>query len=508
MNPIIKQIGKVSLTPKGDYKENEKYEILDIVNKNSKTYIAIQDVPENIDIENIEYWMTIATGPSGTIEDASAEVDDKVGTPSVELILEGTPQNRILKFVFKNLKGTPGKDFTYDDFTDEQIKALRIGLGSKYLIGPNDGTWAEIFNDYSRNTSKASHSHVEGLDNNIESSGIAAHVEGFSNECSGHHSHVEGNNNSVSGQDSHAEGVNNVVSSNYSHAECYENQVSAPNAHAEGYKNLAAGNSAHVEGKNNTADGVASHCGGENNKARTYCETVIGCFNEYPQYPNQTIKEYSNNIFTIGNGNSDDDRNNCFKIKFNGDVYTDGQINSPAADYAEMFEWLDGNEANEDRVGYFVTLIGDKIIKATSDSKFILGIVSANPSVIGNNPMKWKNKYLTDDWGRTIYETVEVSKTIETVNENGEKIYTIEKHFEEQPKLNPEYNNDEIYKLRTDRKEWDAIGMLGALRVRQDGTLSVGEYCNITDTGIATKSESGYYVTRIINENIAEIIFK
>ena len=29
---------------------------------------------------------------------------------------------------------------------------------------------------------------------------------------------------------------------------------------------------------------------------------------------------------------------------------------TPASDYAEMFEWEDGNPENEDRVGYFVTL--------------------------------------------------------------------------------------------------------------------------------------------------------
>lgn len=139
MEPKTKIIGKIVLTPKGDY-VNQAYEVLDIVNKNSKTYIAIKDVPKDVDVENTEYWIPIATGPSGTIENINATVDKNIGIPEVEVILEGTPQNRNITFNFKNLKGETGKDFTYNDFTPEQIEALRIGIGSKYIIVPNDGT--------------------------------------------------------------------------------------------------------------------------------------------------------------------------------------------------------------------------------------------------------------------------------------------------------------------------------------------------------------------------------
>lgn len=251
MKQKTKSIGKIVLTPKGDY-VNQAYEVLDIVNKNSKTYIAIKDVPKDIDVENTEYWMPIASGPSGpsgTIENINATVDENIGAPFVEVVLEGTPQNRNITFNFKNIKGKAGKDFTYDDFTDEQIETLRIGLGKKYLTEPNNGTWAEIFNNPARNVAKASHSHVEGLDNNIKSTAVAAHVEGYNNKCSGIHSHAEGASNIISGQDSHVEGQGNTVSSNFSHGEGYGNIVNTPNAHAEGYKNSVIGNSAHVEGK-------------------------------------------------------------------------------------------------------------------------------------------------------------------------------------------------------------------------------------------------------------------
>ena len=509
MEPKTKIIGKIVLTPKGDY-VNQAYEVLDVVNKNSKTYIAIKYVPKDVNVENTEYWMPIATGPSGTIENINATVDKNIGIPEVEVILEGTPQNRNITFNFKNLKGESGKGFTYNDFTPEQIETLRIGIGSKYIISPNNGAWAEIFNDKTRNTSTASHSHVEGLDNNIESSGVVAHVEGYKNKCSGLHSHAEGASNIISGQDSHVEGQGNTVSSNYSHAECYGNQVSAPNAHAEGYKNLAAGNSAHVEGKNNIAEGVSSHCGGENNKSRLYYETVVGCYNQYQEYPGNgvTTKAYSNNVFTIGNGDSEDDRNNCFEVKFSGTVNTDGVINSPTADYAEMFEWLDSNTTSEDRVGYFVTINNNKIVKANSSSKYILGIVSSTPVIIGNNPMKWNNKYMTDDWGRIIYKDVQITIETESVREDGTKYITTETKTVKQPTINPLYNKTLEYKMRNDRPEWAAVGLIGVLRVRQDGTLTVGGYCKPNDEGVATASTEGYYVTEIINNKIAKVIFR
>lgn len=65
--------------------------------------------------------------------------------------------------------------------------------------------------------------------------------------------------------------------------------------------------------------------------------------------------------------------------------------NNNSGGYTENFEWLDGNTKLEDRSGYFVTLNGGKLIKANSNNKFVLGVVtssidkSASVSVIGTN---------------------------------------------------------------------------------------------------------------------------
>lgn len=48
---------------------------------------------------------------------------------------------------------------------------------------------------------------------------------------------------------------------------------------------------------------------------------------------------------------------------------------------------------------------------------------------------------------------------------------------------------------------------IGQVLTRQDGTLKVGGFAGCKD-GVATKSESGYRVLKIINENIALLLVK
>ena len=57
-------------------------------------------------------------------------------------------------------------------------------------------------------------------------------------------------------------------------------------------------------------------------------------------------------------------------------------------------------------------------------------------------------------------------------------------------------------------KEWMAVGLLGQLLVRDDGSCKVGELCNVNDEGIATKTDSGYLVLSRIKDNIIKILFR
>jgi hypothetical protein len=186
----------------------------------------------------------------------------------------------------------------------------------------------------------------------------------------------------------------------------------------------------------------------------------------------------------IESGNGSDTE---FYVRGDGEVRADGSFVGGGADYAEMFEWADGNSDNEDRRGYSVVLTdGNKIRKATSDDAAadIIGIVSASPMVVGDTQsMKWEGKYLKDDFGNYIYEnytvtnwtegetkhsyetdkipsdvTVPEDAVVSDKDDNGNEL--------KRRKLNPEYDDTETYIPRDERQEWGAIGMVGKLRMR------------------------------------------
>ncbi len=76
--------------------------------------------------------------------------------------------------------------------------------------------------------------------------------------------------------------------------------------------------------------------------------------------------ENTGDIFIVGNGTVSS-KSNAFRVAANGNVYGTKAYTASGADYAETFEWLDGNPDNEDRRGKFVTLDGEQIRLATAD---------------------------------------------------------------------------------------------------------------------------------------------
>lgn len=193
------------------------------------------------------------------------------------------------------------------------------------------------------------------------------------------------------------------------------------------------------------------------------------------------------------------------------------------ADYAEYFEWEDSNE-NIDRYGYFVTLESNKI-KIANSTDYILGAISTNPSIIGsfceNNKF---NPDLLDDLGRPVYGNQEITyteyewKDVEETytDENGEThTHTVKKYVPvEKTEItyrilpNPNYNPSA---QRETDPAWAVVGMLGQLRVRDDGTCQPNGYCTVKDGGIATMtndSSKGWRVMSRISENVIRILFK
>ena len=327
-------------------------------------------------------------------------------------------------------------------------------------------------------------------------------AEGYMTSASGNSgSHAEGFITTASGDSSHAEGSNTTASGMESHAEGNSTTASGDSSHAEGIRTTASGHNSHAEGLNTTASNACSHAIGHRNANMT---------NGGAQY--NTI----GTAFVIGNGTSSNVLSNAFSVMFDGTVKAMSTITaSTTADYAEFFEWLDENPDSEDRVGYFVTMDGDKIRIANADDDYILGVVSGEPFVLGNGDCDtWNGMFLRDEFRRTIYEPA--PKIEEILDDDGNptgEFEEIKGEFEgTRPKLNPEYDHTKTYTSRFDRPEWSPVGMLGVLAVRHDGTAKVNGYVTVADGGIATACdknvENSYRVIKANTDSVVEIIFR
>jgi hypothetical protein len=144
-----------------------------------------------------------------------------------------------------------------------------------------------------------------------------------------------------------------------------------------------------------------------------------------------------------------------FNLRGDGNAFADGTWSDSGADYAEYFEWSDGNPDEDDRRGIAVMLDGDKIRPAETGEDPI-GVISGNPSVVGDAAWnKWSGKYLRDDFGTYSQEDYEV------INDEGETV------VQQRRKLNPAYDPDVEYTSREERPEWDCVGLMGKLRLRK-----------------------------------------
>lgn len=394
-------------------------------------------------------------------------------------------------------------------------------------------------------------SHAEGA--YTTASGSSSHAEGFSTIASIDNSHAEGNTTTASGHDSHSEGNTTIAEGNQAHAEGYGTKATGSQSHAEGNGTTASGKKSHAGGTSSTASGsnsfahgnmvssigMSSFSCGESTVAKgnySFCEgyeTIaeksyshaggigttaltrqysIGTYNDISNIStsNQISGASSQTAFCIGNGNSSTP-SNAARIDYNGKLWCKQAYSSTGADYAELFEWADGNTDNEDRRGYFVTVDGKKIKKARAGD-YILGIISGNPSVIGNTDMEWYGQFMRDEFGTFIKENHKETITEPVIDKDG-NVTEEEKEVDvEFYKVNPDYDPDAPYTFRLDRPEWDAVGMLGVLPVRDDGTCEVGKFCKCADGGIATlATERGfdtYMVIERVTENVVSVVFK
>lgn len=149
------------------------------------------------------------------------------------------------------------------------------------------------------------------------------------------------------------------------------------------------------------------------------------------------IQGGSDDYLLAGSGSAD------FRLGSDGNGSCSGAWSGGGADYAEWFEWADGNPAGEDRRGLSVVLDGARIRPARPGEP-PLGVISGNPAVIGDGDIDgWKHRWLRDDYGSLLRDA------------------------DGQPRPNPAHDPDRPYVPRSQRPEWALVGLLGKLRLRR-----------------------------------------
>lgn len=371
-------------------------------------------------------------------------------------------------------------------------KAIAMGSGSfasgKATIAKGDYSHTEGISTIEDFTDIDSGDPIENWEEipHLGAYGEGSHAEGYNTLAVGAHSHAEGRTTKATGTRAHAEGLSTTAS--------------GANTHAEGNETIASGSSSHAEGGNTEAKGKWSHAEGRYTIATADASHVQGKFNK-----EDTASTYAH---IVGGGSSNTKRSNIHTLDWKGNAWLQGTMTTNGADYAEFFEWSDGNPNNEDRVGYLVSLDGDKI-KLASQGDDVLGIISGTAAVLGDNSGDvWKKKYLTDDFGRIIYDMVE-EFDIDVDPDTNEEV-KISVGFYPHPRINPDFDSSAIYVPREERQEWDKVGMLGKLYVRDDGSCVVGGYGCVGENGVLTYSQerSNIRIMKRISENIVLVLMR
>ena len=192
----------------------------------------------------------------------------------------------------------------------------------------------------------------------------------------------------------------------------------------------------------------------------TSSDTVVRCTATNGSYTSTVVAASADRAasadYSLYGGWSGNFADKEFNLRGDGNAYADGAWIPGGADYAEYFEWIDGNQNNEDRRGYSVSLIDNKI-KIAEQGEAIIGVISGNPSIVADAAWnKWSGKYLKDDFGSYI------------LDEDGNRT------------LNPDYDKNAEYIPREQRPEWGVVGLVGKLSVRK-GQVTMPNWIKMKD---------------------------
>jgi hypothetical protein len=124
-----------------------------------------------------------------------------------------------------------------------------------------------------------------------------------------------------------------------------------------------------------------------------------------------------------------------FRLRGDGTGLCDVAWSTAGADYAEMFEWEDGNPDGEERTGLTVELVEGGKVRLAAEGSCPIGVVTATAGFVGDaEGMGWQGRWLKDDFGRRYGP-------------------------------NPAYDPERPYASRDERREWAKIALIGKVYV-------------------------------------------
>lgn len=262
-------LGKVCITPKGEYNPETAYEYLDAVSYEGRTYLALKG-SQGVTPAVGEYYVLLSdTGAKG----------DKGDTP---------------------VKGV-------DYYTEEDKTELETelqGYIDENTVGKKTAEGAEIFNDYTNNVA----------------TGKKSHAEGGNTQATGYNSHAEGDNTQATSGCTHAEGSDTQATGAFSHAEGTYSKTSGWRSHVEGSWNDCKSNDCHVEGSN-SGTGLSAKC---SHVEGYYCLA----YSPYQHVQGKYNATDSNSKYAhiVGGGTSDSDRKNIHTVDWDGNAFYLGTV--------------------------------------------------------------------------------------------------------------------------------------------------------------------------------------
>ncbi|MDU3707043.1 peptidase G2 [Staphylococcus lugdunensis] len=152
---------------------------------------------------------------------------------------------------------------------------------------------------------------------------------------------------------------------------------------------------------------------------------------------------------------------------YSGNLTLAGKLTQNSADIAELYESQSGQAIE---LGTIVTLDNGKIRKAQPNER-ILGVISGTAALVANDKSyHHKDRYLVNEYGVTVTKRVQR----EFVDDEG----NVTHEWRDEPVENPDYNPDLPYVSRSDRPEWNAVGLIGQIYTNVEKDVVANDFIN------------------------------